>query len=510
MQLEIGRWISWWASVAPDRPAIVFEGESIPYGELEARVEQLAAALRARGVVTGDRVAVLLSNRPEFVVAMFACARAGALLVPLNVRLVARELGYILGDAEPRVLISESAFAGLLGKLEDRLAGIDAVVTLEEGGVGEPYERFLGSVQSARSGTAQASEDLVICYTSGTTGLPKGAVLTHEAVLLGSLQEIVAYDMRHDDRHLVAVPLCFTGGLITASMPVFHSGGTLYLERAFDPAAVIERIASERITRMMGVPTMFAAIANESRFDDADISSMRLFLVGAAPVPAALVERFQSRGAAGFTNAYGLTEGCGFNLFLPATEVLRKPGGYKPALYTEALVIDADGRAVAPGRSGELVLRGPTLMNRYWRNEEATAEALRDGWLHTGDLVRLGEDGLFYPIDRIKDMIISGGLNVYPAEVEAVVFGHPKLTDFAVIGLPHERWGEAVTLVAVARSGEHATSEELIQHCAGRLADYKLPKRVIWVDEIPRNAGGKALKRLLRDRYADKYSVATE
>jgi fatty-acyl-CoA synthase len=270
----------------------------------------------------------------------------------------------------------------------------------------------------------------------------------------------------------------------------------------------MQRIAEARITRMMGVPTMFGAMAQLPTFDDADVSSVRTFLVGAAPVPAALVERYQTRGAHGFTNAYGLTEGGGFNLFLPAEQVVAHPGAYRPALYTDARVIDADGRDVTPEETGELLLRGPSIMRGYWHNDEASADALHDGWLRTGDVVRVSGDGYLYPIDRVKDMVISGGLNVYPAEVEIPLFGHPSLVDVTVIGLPDSRWGEAVTVVAVAKADEQVTAQEIIAFCDDKLADYKRPKDVIFVDEIPRNTGGKVLKRELRERFAQHYGVS--
>ncbi|MEX2195936.1 MAG: AMP-binding protein [Thermoleophilaceae bacterium] len=508
MDVGIGRWISFWARVAPDHEAIVFGQDTITYAALDEQVNRMANALTGRAVRSGDRVAGLLGNRPELLVALFACAKLGALLVPLNVRLVPREIEFIVNDAGPRVLISESAFAPVLEGLKDDLGSVEAFVTLDPGGVGEPYAEFAATASAAPPDASGAGGELAICYTSGTTGVPKGAVLTNSSIIFGSLQEIVAYGLGHGDRHLLVVPLCFTGGLVTASMPIFHGGATMYLERAFDPSAVMERIGSERITHMMGVPTMFAAMAQMPGFANADFGSVELFLVGAAPVPAALVETYQSRGVTGFTNAYGLTEGTGFNLFLPASDVMDLPGAYLPAAYTDARVTDPDGNDVALGESGELTLSGPCVMEGYWRNEEATAETIRDGWLYTGDLVKLGENGYIYPVDRIKDMIISGGLNIYPAEVEGAIFGHPKLVESTVIGLPEEEWGEAVTIVAVAKPDEEVDLEELIEFCSDKLADYKRPKAVILVDELPRNAGGKVLKRDLREDFADHYRQA--
>lgn len=493
MHVGIGRWISFWARIAGGRDAIVFGGEAITYSALNRQVNQFANALHERGVRAGDRVAVLLGNRPEFLVTVLACAKLGALFVPLNVRLVPRELEYIIQDAEPRVVLSEPAFEAALDQVRSSVNP-------------ESIDGFAAHAPDQEPVAEGRGDALVICYTSGTTGLPKGAVLTNANILHGSLQEIIGYGFNSADRHLVVVPLCFSGGLITASMPVFHSGATLYLEPEFDPDAVMERIEADRITHMMGVPTMFAAMAQRPIFATADFSSLKLLLVGAAPVPAALVEIYQSRGVSGFTNAFGLTEGTAFNLFLPASDVTERPGAYVPAAYTDVRVVDVDGADVEPGGSGELLISGPCVMAGYWRDETATAAAIRDGWLYTGDLVRLGEDGYVYPIDRIKDMIISGGLNVYPAEVESVLFEHSGLTDLTVVGLPEEQWGEAVTVVAVAENDD-VTADEILSFCADKLANYKRPKSVIFVDAIPRNAGGKALKRTLREQFAGHYSA---
>lgn len=482
MDGNVGRWISFWARVAPDRPALVFDGAALGYAELNRAVNRMANALAERGVGPGDRVAVLTGNRPELLVTVFACAKLGAIFVPLNVRLVARELEYIVRDADPVVLLSEPAFHPLLAEV-----AIDARRFDVDG--------FADGASDEEPPTVSGAEAFAICYTSGTTGLPKGAVLTHANIIHGSLQEIVGFGLSASDRHLVVVPLCFTGGLITASLPVFHAGATLHLERAFDPAAVVERIVSERITHMMGVPVMFAAMTRLPDFADVDFSSVKLFLVGAAPVPAALVDAYQSRGVGSFTNAFGLTEGTGFNLFLPATEVKDRPGAYLPAIYSDVRVSD----------EGELLIAGPCVMAGYWRNEAATAETIRDGWLHTGDVVRVDDDGYLHPVDRIKDMIITGGLNVYPAEVESVVFDHPRIADSTVIGLPERTWGEAVTIVAV-RKDEALTADDVIAFCADELADYKRPKGVVFVDELPRNAGGKVVKRELRERFADHYA----
>ena len=504
--MNVGRWVQWWDRIAGDAVALIFEEQTLSYSDLNTRVNRVASALIERGVSAGDRVGALLTNCPEYLETFFACAKIGAVFVPLNIRLAPRELAYIVGNAELSLLVSESAFGEMLKPVRDQV-NLDSYVSLDGGDVGMPWQDFLkGASEANPPGDVVSWDDnLAICYTSGTTGLPKGAVLTHGNVFYSTVQLIVSYGFDQRDTHLMTLPLCFTGGLIPASMPIFHSGGTMVLEREFEPGRALDLIESHGVSIMMGVPVMYQLMGQQPDFDDRDLSSFRVAMSGGAPVPVPLIHSYQARGVP-FTGGYGITEGTGYNMYLPPKDVVKKTGAYLPCLYNEAQVVDEEGTPTAADEVGELVLRGPIVFKEYWRNPEATTQTIRDGWLHTGDLARVDAEGYFYPVDRLKDMVITGGLNVYPAEVENVLFEHPSVSEVAVVGIDHPQWGEAVTAFVVAKDGESIGEEELRELCTDALADYKRPKEFVIIDELPRNVSGKILKRTLRDEYRNLFT----
>jgi len=344
-------------------------------------------------------------------------------------------------------------------------------------------------------------DDFAILYTSGTTGFPKGAVLTQLGILSVTHNMMTAFGHSHRDRFMLQLPLCFTGALIPLSMPVFHAGGTVFLEKDFVPARSLELIEREKITVSCGVPTLWKLVSDETGFADADFGSMRLILCGGAPVPLSLLRVYQEKGVP-FTAGYGLTEGGGFNMYLPADQVATKSGGYIPLLWNDVRAVDREGQTLLPGEIGEIIIKGPVVMREYWNDPEASAEAVKEGWLYTGDLAKVDEDGYFYIVDRAKDMIVSGGLNTYPAEVENVIYSFPGVSQAAVIGLPHKVWGEMVAAIVVPRPGETIEEDRLIAFCRENLADYKCPKTVILTEALPLSTAGKVLKRALREKYA--------
>ncbi len=497
---NMGSWISWWSTVDFDKAAVVFEGRSVGYGELNRNVNRVANALRSQfGVEKGDRVGCLLNNRVEYYEIVFACAKLGARFVPINIRLTPREIEYVAGDCEPKVIFYEEFFGPTLEKVKGNVP-TEEFVDIDSADFENKLEKAIGGEPTDQAGW---EDDFAILYTSGTTGFPKGAVLTQLNILSVTHNMMTAFGNSHRDRFMLQLPLCFTGALIPLSMPILHAGGAIYLEKDFLPDRSLELVEKEKITVSCGVPTLWKLVSSGPGFADTDFGSLRLILCGGAPVPISLLEVYREKGVP-FTAGYGLTEGGGFNLYLPTHMAEKKSGGYIPLLWNDVKAVNETGETVRAGEIGEIAIRGPVNMRGYWNRPEETAECLKDGWLHTGDLARIDEDGYYFIVDRATDLIVSGGLNTYPAEIENVIHHFPKVLQAAVIGLPDKVWGEAVTAVVVPKPGQTFTEDELINHCKESLADYKTPKKVIVVDELPMTASGKVMKRLLREKYSGR------
>lgn len=494
--MALGRWLDRWGTYAPNKTALVdaHTGRRWSYEALAFRVRKLAGALAARwGVGPGDRVAVLAHNTPETLELLFACARLGAILVPVNFRLASAEVAYVLGDAEPRVLFygpecRELAWQALA--LQPGAQPIPFVADREE----EAYSDVLASGTEISGREVGADDPLLILYTSGTTGRPKGAVLTHGTVTWNAVNTQVGWDLRHDDITLTHTPFFHTGGLNVLTTPLFHIGGTVVMQRSFDAAEALALVARERCTVLFAVPTMFQMMAEAPGFTEADLSSVRFFITGGAPCPVPLIHLYDTRGIV-FKQGYGLTE-AGPNCFtLDARDAVRKAGtvGF-PNMHVEIRVVDEEGRDVPRGDVGELLIRGPHVFPGYWRNEQATQAALRDGWLHTGDLVCQDDEGYMRIVDRKKDMYISGGENVYPAEVERVLLQHPAVREVAVIGVPDAKWGEVGRAFVALEAGMKVSATELDAWLSGQLARYKVPRSYAFPTALPRTATGKVHK----------------
>ena len=492
-RLVLGRWIRDRALTTPQRVAIDFGGREVTYGELDDRSERLAGELLASGLTRGDRVATLTGNSPEHVEALFACAKAGLVLVPLSWRLSPVELAYQLTDSEPAVLLVENEWAEL------------AASAVAESAV-RPVLRPLGEVGAGpRSVDAVVDDDdpLFLIYTSGTTGKPKGALLTHANCFWTNLSFDLGTGMAGDDVALQVLPQFHCGGWNVQPLLTWWKGGTVVLERSFEPARCLELIVEKRVTTLMGVPAIYLFMSQEPGFDEADLSSLRRAVVGGAPMPEALLGTWHARGV-DIVQGYGLTEAAPNVLCLPAEDAVRKLGfAGKPYPYVDVALRDPEsGRLLDGPAVGELVVRGPNVFTGYWRNPEASAAALADGWLLTGDLAERDEEGYFLIRARLKDMYISGGENVYPAEVESVLHEHPAVADAAVVAVADERWGEAGIAAVVLVPGATGDEEELLEHCAARLARFKVPRGVRFVDELPRSGMGKVLKDELRGLIA--------
>lgn len=496
--MGVSQWVQYWARYGPDRPALLHAGRDRTWGELECRTARLAAGLMSSGVAKGDRVAGLLRNGPAHFEVVLACARVGAIFVPLNPLLTAAELRRLAEDAAIRLLVTDASFVDVLDPLEE-VVGAERIVfvgrTPEQG---RSYDELLAQGMLREELDVLPADPLMICYTSGTTGRAKGAVLTH-ANMAGVAEGAIAFDaLTREDRAIVTVPLAFTGAGVSFAIPFLRCGGSILIREEFDPAQVLDDIEFHGVNFIGVVPVILERMAAEGDFAERDLSGLRVAKCGGAPVPEHLIRLYQDRGV-GLVAAYGLTEGSGLNLELQSHEALRRRGSVGiPLLGQDARVVDADGKAVAPGETGELVLRGSAVMKEYWRNPEATAEALRGGWLHTGDLATVDDEGYFRILDRAKDMIISGGINVYPAEVEEALAQHPDVVEVAVVGVPDERWGETPVACVVSREPD-LTLERLLEPARARLASYKLPRRLVVLDSpLPRGMSGKVLKRELR------------
>jgi fatty-acyl-CoA synthase len=497
---SVGFWLARRASLTPNRVAVQTGDRSFTYAQLDDRAARLAGVLAATGVGPGDRVAALLANGSEHVEAMFACARLGAILVPLSQRLAAPELEFMTNDSGSTVLIYGEEWAHLVAEFR-RGTGLKAAFVVGTGS--DPsYEEALRSAEPVVEPRAVSPDDvLAIFYTSGTTGQPKGAMLTHGNFFWTNLCMILAFGFFQDERTLVILPMFHVGGWNANALATLWNGGTVVVSPSFDPGETLRTIERERITSMLGVPTMYQMMADDPGFAAADLSSMRAFLCGGAPLPVALIRRYQERGL-GFIQGYGLTEAAPNCLLVPPEDAERKAGAAgRPYFYADVRVVDDSGNAVGPGGSGEIVVGGPGVMKGYWNRPEATAETLRGGWLHTGDVGQIDDEGYITIVDRVKDMYISGGENVYPAEVEKVLAGHPAVAEAAVIGVPDDRWGESGRAIVVLRAGSIAEPAEIQRFCAERLAKFKVPASVVFADTLPRNPTGKLLKPQLRERY---------
>jgi len=492
------------ADLSHDRLAIIFEGRERSYGQLASRVRQLAGLLRARGVSLGDRVGFLGLNQPELLETMLAANALGAVFVPLNFRLTAQELTFIIGDAGVHTLIVDAELAPVIEPVVADLPCRHWFCVEGDQGIFEALEPAITVAEPITDAVELGAHDtLLIMYTSGTTGLPKGAMLTHGNIIWNNVNASFAFGAKRTDVGLTVAPLFHIGGLNVLTLTTLQMGNPLVLMRNFEPGAVLENIERYRVTHMFGAPAMYLFMAQHPSFETADLSSVEMFIVGAAPCPESLITLYGARGVQ-FCQGYGLTETAPFGSFLGPDKSLDKLGSAGlPSVLTELRIVDADNRPLPPQERGEVCIRGPNIMKGYWNRPEATAAAIdNEGWFHSGDIGYLDDEGYLFICDRVKDMVISGGENVYPAEVESVLFEHPAITEVAVIGLPDDKWGEAVTAVAALNANHSLTLEELRAFADKKLARYKLPLRLHLVEALPRNPAGKVLKFQLREQFA--------
>ncbi len=489
----VSSWVRRWADVNPLGVAVtVVGGGSVAWHELELRVRALADHLHERGISAGDRVGCLLASSVDYVVAVHATARAGAVFVPVNVRYAAPELAFAVRHVDMALLVVGDEFEALAAE-----AGLS--VPLSRPG-DWPTEASGGPGTGPESSASPRWDDLgFLCFTSGSTGAPRAVELTHAAFHWMTLDPILLHEIRSSDRVITPLPLCYTGGL-NALLTMAHAGGELVILDRFEPDAALAAIERHRATMFHGVPVMAQRMTQSPAWSGADLSSLRQARVGGAPVPVELIETWRARGIA-ITQGYGLTESCGGGLQLHVRDCRRAGKAGRPSYAMSTRVVSTEtGLDVEPGAVGELLLRGPQVMTGYWNDREATLSAFRDGWLVSGDLVRQDDDGFFEIVGRSKELIITGGLNVYPPEVEAALATLPGVAEVAVVGLPSPEWGQEVVAVVVVDPLRPTDADQVMRGCRELIADYKCPKRVVITSRpLARTASGKLLKRVIVD-----------
>lgn len=496
------------ARLTPEREAIydVPSGQRFTYRQLNERACRVANYLRdTMGVEKGDRVGILAQNGVHFVDLLYGLAKIGAILVPFNWRLKPYELQYMSNDCQPKIMIVAPQFADLVNASKAEMtckrfvslngAKVDAECTyehmVEAGSPAEPVRPGLDE-----------NDPLCILYTSGTTGKSKGAVIPHRQVLWNCINTVISWGLSERDISIVLTPMYHAGGLFIFLTPLLYAGGRLIIESEFDADLSLKHIQEEKCTVVLGVPTLFKLWHDCDSYKAADFSTVRFLVNGGASIPVELMDAWRAEKHVVFRQGYGLTE-CGVNCMSMTNEESTKYNGSvgKPIFHSEVKLFDPDGKEVGPEESGELCIKGPTTCLGYWNNPEATKKALIDGWFHTGDMAKRNAEGYIYIIGRYKDMIKSGGENIYAAEVEAVFRDHPAVADCALIGKPDPKWDEVGLMIVVLEKGMTATEAELLAFCKERIANYKVPKQVIFADSLPYSAYGKIQKSELKKKY---------
>lgn len=501
--MTIADWIGKWGLISPQKTAIIFEDVEWSYWALNERATRLGNLLMDLGIQKGDRVAVLLYNCPQYIETYTALAKIGAIIVPLNFRLVKSELTSILNDSGTETLLFGEDF-------EEKVKGIRPDIPVKGGNyicLGEKtpswsidYEKALIDYPTNEpevKGGVNPEDPQMIMYTSGTTGISKGALLSHGKTFFNALNANIYYGLIPQDIFLVTRALFNSGGSLVECFPMLYKGGTVILQRRFNTKAVLETIEKYRVTILEAAATMYRMILEECDISQYDLTSLKVCYTGGERIPLSLLREYQKRNVT-IGQIFGLTETSTVT-WLGKEDAVRKMGSVgRPVLHGEMRIVDENGRDIRAGAVGEIVVRGPIIMDGYWNRPELTQETIRNGWLYTGDLATVDEEGFVYIKDRKKDMFISGGMNVYPAEIEKIYLEHPKVNDVAVVGVPDQKWGEVGKAFIVLKEGQTMTQEEAIDFCREKIAKYKIPRSIQVVQELPKTAGGKIRKYLLK------------
>ena len=502
--MNVGEWVTKRTLSYPERLFLKEEdGREFNNRTFNERVNRMAHALADLGIVKGERVAALMLNSSEFLEIFFACGKTGAIMVPVNFRLAVPELIYILKDSAPHALVYSSDFAEKVQAI--KAAGLPMEHYFRHGGdqlaEDSPIADFAARFSADEPVPVREVTDddpLFIMYTSGTTGDPKGAVLTHGNILFGAIHSLVGYGVNHTYKSLVVAPLFHIGGLVASATPVIYAGGSLVLQSFYNASEVIKLIQREKINYMFAVPVMFQVMTKSEEWDKADFSHVHYFISGGAPIPTPVIRMYQEEKGVYFVQGYGMTES-GRLTSLLLEDSIRKAGSVgKELFHLQLRIVDKNDRDVAPGEAGEIIVKGPNVFTQYWNKPKETAEAIRDGWFHTNDMGRRDEEGFVYVIGRKQELIISSGENIYPAEVERVIQALPQVREAAAVAMPDETRGEVVAAFVMLHEGRQITEDELMNALNGQIANFKIPKKVIFVTDFPRNPAGKILKRELK------------
>ncbi len=517
MKILASDWLAFHADRTPEKLAAIDQetGRRFSYGEFNDRAARLAGYLRETwGVQPGDRLAILAKNSTDYFEFQFACVKLGALMLPLNWRLAVPELLFILNDAGTVGIVYDAEFADRIPALIEGSPAKHTVCITPPGDAGTDdavrYEDAISGTTTRVTMNPQITHDvpMTIMYTAGTTGHPKGVLITHGMTLWNAINITTPTALAYDSTHYVVLPTFHTGGLNLYANPLFHHGGTNIVARNYDPGITLKTLTDPElgVTHFFGVPSIYLFLSQHPDFDRYDLSHLKSWGCGGAPMPVAVLEQYAKRGII-IQLGFGMTETSPTVFLIDKHRALAKPTSVgKPLLHTRVRVVDDDFREVAPGEVGEVVISGPNITPGYWNRPQANEDSFTldehgNRWLHSGDAGTVDEEGCIYIVDRYKDMYISGGENVYPAEVEQVLFQLDGVADAAVIGVPDERWGESGMAILVCKPGVSLNPDAVIAHCKDRLAKFKVPRTVAFIDVLPRNAAGKVLKRELRTRF---------
>ncbi len=499
--MNLSNWIERQADFVPDRCAIRFSGEETSYAELAQKINRLADALANRlGVAHGDRVAFLGLNSPEIIVLLFACARLGAVLLPLNWRLAEPEHTFMLRQSEPCAFFVDPDFVDHVEKLHPDIGAMRLITYGKSRKGWLSYDKLVahGSATKQTFADIRANDPVLLCYTSGTTGKPKGALLSNDALTWNAVNSTHMHDLCSEDVILTVLPMFHVGGLNIQTLPALHAGAAVVIHNRFEVNRFFDAIEQEGITLTVLVPTIVHALINDPRWETVDFSRLRMISVGSTIVPEQLVRKVGERGVP-LVQVYGSTETAPIAAYIPIQQTLDRPASTgKAAIHCDIRLVDEQGRDVPVGEKGEILVRGPNVMTEYWNDPEATRAAISDGWFHTEDIAHYDSDGFLYVDGRSKDMIITGGENVYPAVVESILSECDDIREVAVVGRPDDYWGEVVVAVVVAQ-GEHKDAQRILSFCEGRIAHFETPREVYFVDRLPRNVMGKVEKETLRE-----------